>query len=115
MKYTNLLYALFVEGGGVTTRQLIGSTTDEGWTQYEHKEGTFVVHADDNDNPWVLLFEDIDHAERVVRDYFDATGQWAHPKLTTVDGLDYEQNVRLYRGDGSWEDVTRQDYLANCS
>lgn len=114
-EYFMSLFALFVEGGGVTSRQIIASTTTEDYTAYEHKEGTFVVHEDDNGKHWVLLFEDPDHAERVAKDYFEATGDHAHPKITLASGLDYEQNIRLYRLDGSWQDVDRQHYLANAS
>ncbi len=114
-EYFMSIFALFVEGGGVTSRQIISSTSDDGYTQYEHKEGTFVVHEDDNGQHWVLLFEDPDHAERVAREYFDAVGEHCTPKLTLASSLDYEQNIRLYRLDGSWQDIDRQHYLANAS
>jgi hypothetical protein len=114
-EYFMNLFALFIEGGGVTSRQIVASTTDEEFTAYEYVEGTFVVHEDDNGKHWVLLFEDIDHAERVARDYFEATGYHAHPKMTMASSLDYEQNIRLYRLDGSWQDVDRQHYLALAS
>ncbi|CAB4158550.1 hypothetical protein UFOVP704_10 [uncultured Caudovirales phage] len=114
-EYFMSLFALFVEGGGVTSRQIIASTTDEEYTAYEYKEGTFVVHEDDKGKHWVLLFEDFDTAEHVAKDYFEATGDHAHPKMTMASSLDYEQNIRLYRLDGSWQDVDRQHYLANAS
>ena len=109
------LFALFTEGGGLANHEVVSSLSDETHIESEHKEGTFVVHADDNGGIWVLLFEDPDHAERVAKDYFEATGQHAYPKFTSAHGLDDDQNIRLYRLDGSWQDVERKHYLANAS
>lgn len=106
------VFAIFTEGGGVNT---FVSTDDK--VYHEHEEGEFVVHADTNGQVWVLLFEDIEIADRVRYEYAQVTGDdSAEVKPTTFSSLEYDQNVRLYRWDGTWEDITRADYarrLAN--
>jgi hypothetical protein len=96
------LWALFTEGGGITR------------TQYydQYNEGTMVVHEDPDDKSiWVLLFEDLTHAEHVAGEYKDCTGDTCEVLKTEIRGLDDDQHIRLYRIDGSWKDIRREDYM----
>lgn len=103
----NNVYAIFTHGGGINTTV---STEDK--TYHEHKDGEFVVHCDDNRQVWVLLFEDTDSAHKVVLSYIDATGNDnVEVKPTLATSIEDHHNVRLYRWDGTWEDITRDDYM----
>jgi hypothetical protein len=96
------LWALFTDGGGITR------------TPYydQYNEGTMVVHEDPDDKSiWVLLFEDLAHAERVAVEYKDCTGDTCEVLKTEIRGLDDDQHIRLYRIDGSWHDYKREDYM----
>jgi hypothetical protein len=96
------LWALFTDGGGITR------------TPYydQYNEGTMVVHEDpDDESIWVLLFEDLAHAERVAVEYKDCTGDACEVLKTEIRGLDDDQHIRLYRIDGSWHDYRREDYI----
>ena len=96
------LWALFTEGGGITR------------TQYydQYNEGSMVVHEDPDDKSiWVLLFEDIIHAERVAGEYKECTGDTCEVQKTEIRGLDDDQHIRLYRMDGSWQDYIREEYI----
>jgi hypothetical protein len=99
------LWALFTDGGGVKHFDIVDGV------HTEHNEGEYVVHQAEDDSIWVLLFEDLRHAERVAKEYHEATGGTCEPRTTLVAGLDYDQHVRLYRMDGTWQDYTRPDYM----
>jgi len=51
-------------------------------------------------------------AEKVLKEYIDATGSEAEIRRTRAVSLDTGQNVRFYAADGSWLDLTRDDYLS---
>jgi hypothetical protein len=96
------LWALFTQGGGVTYFP----------AHIEHKEGEYVVHEDQEDKSiWVLLFEDLTHAQYVACEYKVSTGNSCEIQQTLVRGLDDDQNIRLYRMDGSWQDYVREEYI----
>lgn len=96
-------YALFTWGGGIDR------------SRDEHLEGEYVVHQADDNSIWVLFFEDLDAAEKVLKEYVDATGSEAEIRRTRAVSLDTGQNVRFYGADGSWLDLTRDDYLSRIS
>lgn len=96
-------YALFTWGGGIDR------------SRDEHLEGEYVVHQADDDSIWVLFFEDLDAAEKVLKEYTDATGSEAEIRRTRAVSLDTGQNVRFYAADGSWQDLSREDYLSRIS
>jgi len=96
-------YALFTWGGGIDR------------TRDEHLEGEYVVHQADDNSIWVLFFEDLDAAEKVLKEYIDATSSEAEIRRTRAISLDIGQNVRFYAADGSWLDLTRDDYLSRIS
>lgn len=96
-------YALFTWGGGIDR------------SRDEHIEGEYVVHQADDSSIWVLFFEDLDAAEKVLKEYIDATESQAEIRRTRAISLDTGQNVRFYAADGSWEDITRDDYLSRMS
>jgi hypothetical protein len=105
------VFAIFVNGGGVHTTELA-----DGNLYREHLEGEYVVHQDDNGQDWVLLFEDVDTADRIRNDYYVATwDNTAVVKPTLARSVDDHQNIRLYRYDGEWEDITHQDYMDRLS
>lgn len=96
------LWALFTEGGGITR------------TEYydQYNEGEMVVHENPDDKSiWVLLFEDIVHAERVAGEYKECTGGTCEVLKTEIRGLDDDQHIRLYRIDGTWQDYRREEYI----
>lgn len=110
-RYTfNNVYAIFTSGGGVHTTELA-----DGNLYHEHLEGEYVVHQDDNGTTWVLLFEDIDIAERVRQEYVEATGDTAQVMPTLATSIEFDHNCRLYRWDGEWEDITRENYIKRMS
>ena len=63
----------------------------------------------------MLFFEDLDAAEKVLKEYIDATGSEAEIRRTRAVSLDTGQNVRFYAADGSWLDISRDDYLNRIS
>ena len=102
----NNVYAIFTSGGGVRTTELA-----DGNLFYEHIEGEYVVHQDDNGTTWVLLFECLDIAERVCQEYIEATGEIAQVLPTLATSIDFDHNCRLYRWDGECRDITRENYI----
>jgi hypothetical protein len=105
MKLKSKLFALFTEGGGITHYDVVLGS------HCEANEGEYVVHQAEDDSIWVLLFEDLLHAERVANDFHEATGDTCEIKPTLIECLDYDQNIRLYRIDGSWQDYKRDEYI----
>lgn len=102
------VYAIFVNGGGVQDTELV-----DGRVYKEHIEGEYLVHQDDNGQSWVLLFEDIETADKVRYEYVVSTlDNTAEVKPTLARSVDFHQNIRLYRYDGEWEDITRDNYMA---
>jgi hypothetical protein len=102
------VFAIFRLGGGINTTELA-----DGNIHQEHIEGEYLVHMDEQGKYWVLLFEDVETADRVRNDYYVTT--WdnsAEVKPTLARSVDDHQNIRLYRYDGEWEDITRSDYMA---
>jgi hypothetical protein len=93
-------YALFTSGGGIDR------------SRDEHLEGEYVVHQADDNSIWVLFFEDLDAAEKVLMEYIDATDRQAEIRRTRAVSLDSGQNVRFYAADGTWQDLLRDDYLS---
>lgn len=78
----------------------------------EHIEGELVVHLDDNNQVWAIVFEDTDTAERVRQEYIDATGDSTVQVMPTLaTSIEDEHNYRLYRWDGEWEDITHANYI----
>jgi len=103
----NNLYAIFTEGGGV--QELISSTDT---TEREYIEGEMIVHCDDKDQVWAIVFEDTDTAEHVRQEYIDATGDSnVEVKPTLATSVEEHHNYRLYRYDGEWEDITHKNYI----
>ena len=103
----NHLYAIFTYGGGV--RELISSTDT---TQREYIEGELVVHCDDNEQIWAIVFEDTDTAEKVRQEYITATGDTTVEVMPTLaTSIEEHHNYRLYRWDGEWEDITHTNYI----
>jgi len=96
-------YALFTSGGGIDR------------SRDEHLEGEYVVHQADDNTIWVLFFEDLDAAEKVLKEYIEATDNQAEIRRTRAVSLDTGQNVRFYAADGSWQDLLRDDYLNRIS
>ena len=92
-------YALFTWGGGIDR------------SRDEHLEGEYVVHQADDSSVWVLFFEDLDAAEKVLMEYIEATDRQAEIRRTRAVSLDSGQNVRFYAADGTWQDLLRDDYL----
>jgi hypothetical protein len=96
-------YALFTWGGGIDR------------SRDEHLEGEYVVHQADDNSIWVLFFEDLDAAEKVLTEYIEATDRQAEIRRTRAVSLDSGQNVRFYAADGTWQDLLRDDYLGRIS
>jgi len=94
-------FALFTEGGG------IDRLSDH------HMDGEWVVHRDDRGD-FVLFFEDLDAADKVLHDFEAATQRNAEVRRTRAISLEPGQNVRFYHADGRWEDILRDDYLRRC-
>jgi len=104
----NNVYGIFVNGGGVEATELA-----DGTIYHEHLEGTYLVHQDKQKQDWVLLFEDTDAAHKVLIDYINETNdEDVEVKRTLATSLADDQNIRLYRWDGTWEDITRSDYMS---
>lgn len=94
-------FALFTEGGG------IDRLADN------HLNGEWVVHRDERGD-FVLFFEDLDAADKVLQDFESATRRPAEVRRTRAISLGFGQNVRFYHADGRWEDIDRDDYLRRC-
>jgi hypothetical protein len=75
-----------------------------------HNHESYVVHGAD-DGVYMLLFESVVDAAKVLEDYREATKCDALVCSFDVLDLDLEFNVRLYRIDGSWADYTRKKYM----
>ena len=73
------------------------------------------MHQADDNSIWVLFFEDLDAAEKVLKEYIEATDSKAEIRRTRAVSLDTGQNVRFYAADGSWQDLLRDDYLNRIS
>jgi len=103
----NHLYAIFTYGGGI--REFLKT---DGNIMKEHVEGELVVHQDDDEKIWAIVFEDTDTAEQVKQTYIDQTGDYTVlVKPTLATSIDVDHNFRLYRYDGEWEDITHADYI----
>ncbi|MFM7320646.1 MAG: hypothetical protein ACKO5K_03850 [Armatimonadota bacterium] len=94
-------FALFTEGGGIDRFSDV------------HHDGEWVIHRDDRGD-FVLFFEDLDAAEKVLRDFEAATGKVAEVRRTRAVSLEFAQNVRFTHADGRWEDIERDEYLRRC-
>lgn len=105
------VFAIFINGGGTHTIELV-----DGNLHHEHLEGEYVVHQDPQGQDWVLLFEDVDTADKIRQDYYAATwDNTAVVKPTLAQSVADDQNIRLYRYDGEWEDITYQNYMDRLS
>jgi len=104
----NNVFAIFTRGGGLEVTYDV-----HGNVMQEHIEGEWVVHEDEQGQDWVLLFEDTDTAHKVLIDYINATkDEDVEVKRTLATSLADDQNIRLYRWDGTWEDIKRSDYMS---
>jgi hypothetical protein len=85
--------------------------TPAGFKDVLAEQRTAVGHIDDNNQFWLLAFEDIDHAQRVVKEYESCKKHEAHIVSFNVYTMPVDWDVRLYRMDGSWMDIRQLDYL----
>jgi hypothetical protein len=85
--------------------------TPAGFKDVLSEQRTAVGHIDDNNQFWLLAFEDIDHAQRVVKEYESCKKHEAHIVSFNVYTMPVDWDVRLYRMDGTWMDIRQLDYL----
>jgi hypothetical protein len=85
--------------------------TPAGFKDVLAEERTVVGHIDDNNQFWLLAFEDIDHAGTVVKEYESCKKHEAHIVSFNVYTMPAEWHIRLYRMDGSWLDLEQWAYL----
>lgn len=101
ISFPSEVYALFTEGGGITD-----------WGEYrEHNEGTFVVHQSDDDETYVLFFDNLDAAMEIADSYKQETQDECTIRRTKVQCLKDDQNVRFYHMNGNVYDVSRTNFL----
>jgi hypothetical protein len=101
ISFPSEVYALFTEGGGITD-----------WGEHrEHNEGTFVVHQSDDDETYVLFFDNLDDAMEIADSYKEETQDECTIRRTKVQCLKDDQNVRFYHMNGNVYDVSRNNFL----
>ena len=101
ISFPSEVYALFTEGGGITD-----------WGEHrEHNEGTFVVHQSDDDETYVLFFDNLDAAMEIADSYKEETQDECTIRRTKVQCLKDDQNVRFYHMNGNVYDVSRNNFL----
>jgi hypothetical protein len=77
-----------------------------------HDHNTYVVHRDDDGKgDYMLLFESVIDAAKVLDEYREATKCDALVCTFDAHDLDLDFNVRLYRIDGTWADYSRNRYM----
>jgi hypothetical protein len=76
-----------------------------------HDHDTYVVHGDDDNGDYMLLFESVVDAAKVQKDYQEATQCDALVCSFDVYDLEPKFNVRLYRIDGTWADYAHTKYM----
>ncbi|MES2461559.1 MAG: hypothetical protein V4671_13325 [Armatimonadota bacterium] len=85
---------------------------DDGTLPTRAEEATFVLHKDlETEYLHVMLFETLDDAYKTLSEFKAATGRNAEPKRTDIRAIGEHFYIRLFRADGTWQDMSLQAYL----
>jgi len=80
------------------------------------EEAIFVLHKDiETEYLHVMLFETLDDAYKTLSEFKAATGRDAVAKRTDVRDIGEHFHFRLFRADGTWRDLSREDYFRDMS
>lgn len=75
------------------------------------EDAAFVVHKDlETEYLHVMLFETLDDAYKTLSEFKAATGRDAAPKRTDVRSIGEHFHIRLFRADGTWKDLSLEEY-----
>lgn len=84
---------------------------DDGSLPPRAEDAIFVLHRDmETEYMHVMLFETLDDAYKTLSEFKAATGRDALPKRTDVRSIGEHFHVRLFRADGSWKDLSLEEY-----
>jgi hypothetical protein len=85
--------------------------TPNGFKDVLAEKRSVVIHKGDDDQEYLLAFEDLTHAQRVQEEYEPFANNKTHIVSFNVYNMNEDWNLRLYRMDGSWLDISQEDYL----